>query len=190
MKESSEVAKSAIFRQSGDPGISEKPHNRFITEDIYRRTSLVCSAITLILGTLAMIGWLMGIHSLASFVPGYIPIAPGAALAFILLGGAWYLYARAPSRWFTRIYVLVSVLSISLIALLNLIQFLTGANVGIEEYFTREVLAIDPGTLPAGVMFVFLGTGLIAAAGPEHFPLRLLVGPSIRALLRCALFSR
>ncbi len=37
--------------------------------------------------------------------------------------------------------------------------------------------------LPAGIMFVFLGTGLIAAAGPEHFPLRLLVGPSIRALL-------
>ncbi len=229
----------------------KEPHNHFITGDIYRRTSKVCSAVTLILGTLAMIGWLTGNHILASFVPGYIPIAPSASLAFILLGGAWYVYARAPSRWFTRIYVLVSVLSISLIALLNLIQFLTGANAGIEEYFTREV-AIDPGTygagpmssiaaasfllicaamvlllfapgyraglssvlasvvvsvglvvllgylygtpqlygegyryvaLPAGIMFVFLGTGLIAAAGPEHFPLRLLVGPSIRALL-------
>jgi PAS domain S-box-containing protein len=195
----------------------------------------------------------MGIRSLSSFVPSYIPIAPGASPAFILLGGAWYLYALAPLRWFTRIYILVSVFSISLIALLNLIQFLTGANVGIEEYFTREVLAIDPRTygagpmspitavsfllicatmvllliapehratwlsaslasvvvsvglvvllgylygtpqlygggyryvaLPAGVMIVFLGTGLIAAAGPEHFPLRLLVGPSIRALL-------
>ncbi len=254
MKESTEVAEPGISRQSGDTDISpEKPHNRFITGDIYIRTVQVCSAITLILGTLAMIGWLMGIRSLASFVPGYIPIAPGAALAFILLGGAWYLYARAPLRWFTRIYVLVSVLSISLIALLNLIQFLTGANVGIEVYFIRDVLAIDPGTygagpmspiaaaafllictatvlllfapghrvaglssglasvvvavglvvllgylygtpqlygegyryvaLPAGVMFVSLGIGLIAAAGPEHFPLLLLIGPSIRALL-------
>jgi PAS domain S-box-containing protein len=254
MKEPSEVAKPEIFRQNRDPGISsEKPHNRFITGDIYIRTAQVCSTITLILGTLAMIGWLMGIRSLASFIPGYIPIAPGASLAFILLGGAWYLYARASSRWFTRICVLISVFSVSLIALLNLIQFFTGANVGFEEYFTRDVLAIDPGTygagpmspiaaasfllicaamvlllfapghraaglssglafvvvlvglvvllgylygtpqlygegyryvaLPAGVMFVFLGTGLIAAAGPEHFPLRLLVGPSIRALL-------
>ena len=253
MKEPSESAELEIFRQSGDPSISEKPHNHLIYGDIYSRIAKVCSAITFILGTLAMIGWFMDIRSLASFVPGYIPIAPGAALAFILLGGAWYLYAHAPSRWFTRIYVLVLVFSISLIALLNLIQFLTGANVGIEEYFTREVLAIDPGTygagpmspiaaasfllicaamvlllfapehraagltaglasvvvsvglivllgylygtpqlygegyryvaLPAGVMFVFLGTGLIAAAGPEHFPLRLLVGPSIRALL-------
>ncbi|CAG0990378.1 two-component system, chemotaxis family, sensor kinase Cph1 [Methanosarcinales archaeon] len=254
MKEPSESAEPEIFRQLGDPGIShEKRQNQFIDEDIYIRTAKVCSAITLILGTLAMLGWLMGIRSLASFVPGYIPIAPGASLAFILLGGAWYLYARTPSRWFTRIYVLVSVFSISLIALLNLIQFLTGANVGIEEYFTREVLAIDLGTygagpmspiaaasfllicaamglllfapghhlaglssglasvvvlvglvvllgylygtpqlygeeyryvaLPAGIMLVFLGTGLIAAAGPEHFPLRLLVGPSTRALL-------
>jgi PAS domain S-box-containing protein len=253
MKEPSESAEP-IFHQSGDPGIShEKPHNHFINGDIYSRTAQVCSAIALILGTLAMIGWLMGIRSLVSFVPGYIPIAPGASLAFILLGGAWYLYVREPSQWFTRTYVLVSVFSISLIALLNLIQFFTGANVGIEEYFTREVLAIDPGTygagpmspiaaasfllicaamvlllfaperratglssglasvvvsvglvvllgylygtpqlygggyryvaLPAGIMFVFLGTGLIVTAGPEHFPLRLLVGPSIRALL-------
>ncbi len=259
MKESSKVAEPETFSQHGDPGrSSEKPHNRFITGDSYIRTVLVCSAITLILGTLAMIGWLMDIRSLASFVPGYIPIAPGAALAFILLGGAWYLYSRAPSRWFIRIYVLVSVISISLIALLNLIQFFTGANVGFEEYFTRDVLAIDPGTygagpmspiaaasfllicaamvlllfapghraaglssglasvvvlvglvvllgylygtpqlygegyryvaIPAGVMFVFLGTGLIAAAGPEHFPLRLLVGPSIRALLMRSFF--
>ncbi|MFZ3166539.1 MAG: ATP-binding protein [Candidatus Methanoperedens sp.] len=253
MKEPSESAEPKIFRQLGDPGISHgKPHNHFINGDIYSRIAKVCSAITFILGTLTMIGWLIGIRSLASFVPGYIPIAPGASLAFILLGGAWYLYARAPSRWFTRIYVLVLVFSISLIALLNLIQFLTGANVGIEEYFTREVLAIDPGTygagpmssiaaasfllicaamvlllfapgyraglssglasvvvsvglvvllgylygtpqlygegyryvaLPAGVMFVFLGTGLIVTAGPEHFPLRLMVGSSIRALL-------
>jgi len=35
---------------------------------------------------------------------------------------------------------------------LNFIQFLTGANVGIEEYFTREVLAIDPGAYGAGSM--------------------------------------
>jgi PAS domain S-box-containing protein len=257
MKESSEAAELEIFCQHGDSGISseqsEKPHNRFIAGDIYIRTAQVCSAITLILGILTMIGWLMDIHSLASFIPGYIPIAPGAALAFILLGSAWYLYARVPSRWFTRIYVLIAVFSISLIALLNLIQFFTGANVGFEEYFTRNVLAIDPGiygagpmspiaaasfllicaamvlplftpghraaglsaglasvvvsvgllvllgylygtpelydggyryvALPAGVMFVFLGTGIIAAAGPEYFPLRLLVGPSIRALL-------
>ncbi|MCX9009723.1 MAG: ATP-binding protein [Candidatus Methanoperedens sp.] len=223
------------------------------SEVVFRRMAKVCNAIVLILGTLTMIGWLMDIHILASFGTGYIPIAPGAALAFILLGGAWYLYARAPSWRFVRICVLILTLFVSLMALLNLIQFLTGADVGIEEYLVREILGLDPGAygagptspiaaasfllicaamvlllftpgrraaglsailasavtsvglvvllgylygtpqlygggyryvaLPAGVMFVFLGTDLIAAAGPEHFPLRLLVGPSIRALL-------
>src|SRR5659263_67860 len=124
MKEPSEAAETEIFHQHGDPGTSsKKTHNHFINGDIYSRTAQVCSAITLILGTLAMIGWLMGIRSLTSFVPGYIPIAPGAAMAFILLGSAWYLYARASSRWFTRLYVLVSILSISLIALLNPVSY-------------------------------------------------------------------
>src|SRR3989304_1353315 len=187
MKEPSEAAEPEIFRQHGDPGISsEKPHNRFIIGDIYIRTALICSAITLILGTLAMLGWFMDIRSLVGFVPGYIPIAPGAALAFILLGGAWYLYARAPSRWFTRIYVLVSVFSISLIALLNLIQFFTGANVGIEEYFTRDVLAIDPGTYGAGPMSPIAAVSflLICAA-----TVLLLFAPGYRAGLSSGLAS-
>ncbi|MCX9009915.1 MAG: ATP-binding protein [Candidatus Methanoperedens sp.] len=254
IKEPREATESDIFRHHGNLSISPgKPSNRSTAGGTYNRMAMVCSAITTILGTVAMIGWLMDIHILASFGPGYIPIAPGAALAFILLGSALYLYARAPLRWFTSIYALISVLFVSLIALLNLIQFLIGAGVDFEGYLVREVLGLDPGVygagpmspiaaasflltcaamvlllfapgrraaglsaglasvvvsvglvvllgylygtpqlygggyryvaLPAGVMFVFLGTALIAAAGPEHFPLRLLVGPSISALL-------
>lgn len=223
------------------------------SEAVFSRISQVCSAAVLILGTLTMVGWLTDIHILASFGPAYIPLAPGAALSFILLGGAWYLYARAPSWKFIRVCTLVLTLFVSLMALLNIIQFLTGANSGIEKYLVRDVLALDPGAygagpmspiaaasfllicvaivqllfapgyraaglsavlassvtsvglvvllgylygtpqlygggyryvaLPAGVMFVLLGIGLIAAAGPDHFPLRLLVGPSIRTLL-------
>jgi hypothetical protein len=81
-----EAAEPEIFRQHGDPGVSEKPHNRFITGDLYSRTALVCSAITLILGTLVMIGWVTGMYYLASFGLSSIPMAPGTSLAFILLG--------------------------------------------------------------------------------------------------------
>ena len=42
---------------------------------------------------------------------------------------------------------------------------------------------IIPVALPTAGAFLFLGTGLIAAAGPNHAPLRLFVGPSARALL-------
>jgi len=74
MKEPSEVAKPEIFRQQGDPRISEKPHNRFITGDIYTRTALVCSEITLILGILVMTGWVTGLYNLASFGLSSIPM--------------------------------------------------------------------------------------------------------------------
>ena len=37
--------------------------------------------------------------------------------------------------------------------------------------------------LHTGITFSFLNMGLIATIGPDHFPLRLLVGPSVRALL-------
>jgi len=44
------------------------------------------AAITLILGTLVMTGWVTGLYYLASFGLSSIPMAPGTSLAFILLG--------------------------------------------------------------------------------------------------------
>lgn len=219
----------------------------------YSRISLVCSAIAAGLGILVMIGWITGMHSLSSLGSSSIPQAPVSSLAFILLGGTWFLYALRRSG---RIYVLVSALFVLLVAILNLIRFFTGLDAGIEEFLLRRVLSLDPGiygaglmspitaasfvlistamillltplrratglsaglasilasiaasvnlvvllgylysmpvlyggeiipvSLPSGVALIFLGAGLIAASGPDHFPLRLLVGPSVSALL-------
>ncbi len=89
MKEPSGAAEPEIFLQYDDSGISsEKPHNSFITGDIYIRIALVCSAITLILGTLVMTGWVTGLYNLASFGLSSIPMAPGTSLAFILMGSS------------------------------------------------------------------------------------------------------
>ncbi len=238
MTELSEAAKSEIVHQ-------------YSKGDIFSRMVLVCSGITASFGILGLIGWMSGMHTLASFGSSYIPISPVVALAFILLGGTWFLYAQTPSYRFGKICVLASILFVSLIVLLNLIQFLTGVHTGIEEVLVRNVLALDPQTygagpmspivaasfllvciamillipvrrlaglsailafvvvsvnivillgylygtpllyggeirpvaLPAGLAFVILGIGLIIAAGPDHFPLRVLVGPSVRALL-------
>ena len=188
MKEPSEAAKPEIFRQHGDPGVSsEKPHNRFITGDIYIRTALVCSAITLILGTLVMTGWVTGMYYLASLGLSSIPMAPGTSLAFILLGGTWFFYLRAPSRRLTRVSVLASVLFVLLLALLNLIQFFTGVNTGIEEFLVRRVLALGPDIYGAGPMspltafnFVLACTAMILLLKPTTW-----CGGVIRRLCLC-----
>src|SRR5659263_535311 len=47
-------------------------------------------------------------------------------------GGTYFFYLRAPSRRLTRISALASGLFVLLLAILNLIQFFTGVNMGIE----------------------------------------------------------
>jgi len=215
---------------------------------------LICSAITSVLGILGIIGWLSGLRNLASFGPNYIPMSPVVALALILLGGTWYLHARAPEYRLGRVCALASAFLVLFIALLNLIQFLSNVHIGIEEFLVG-IMGINPETygagpmstivaasfllacsamilllfaparhsfaglsagfsfvvilgnlvillgylygspelfggeikpvaLPVGAAFVALGTALITKAGPDHFPLKLLVGSSVSALLR------
>ncbi len=67
----------------------------------------------------------------------------------------------------------------SIVTLVNLVVLL-GYLYGTPLLYGGE---IRPVSLPTGISFVFLSAGLIATAGPGHFPLRLLVSPSMRALL-------
>lgn len=63
---------------------------------------------------------------------------------------------------------------------------LAGSVVALGYLYRTPLLygaTIIPVALTTAVAFVFLGTGLIAAAGPEFWPLRLFVGPSTRARL-------
>ncbi len=226
------------------------------TRDLFNIIALVCSAITAILGILVIAGWEIRLRILTSFGLNYVPMSLSVALAFILLGSSWLLYTLMPARRFSEMYVLVSVLFTMIMVVLNLIQFFTGAQIGIEEVLIRRVLVLSPeerGTgvislitaacfllsciamilwllmpkrpvadisaglasivvlvnlvilmgylygaplfyggevrpvaFPVAVAFVTLGLGLIVTSGPNHFPLRLLVGPSVAAILRRA----
>jgi PAS domain S-box-containing protein len=246
MSKPDEMTESEMFSGHGIPNAPPA------AGDIFRRMTLVCSIIVASLGIIGIIGWFSGLRNLASFGPNYIPMSPVVALAFILLGGTWFLYARAYR--FDKMFAMASVLFVLLIALLNLIQFLTDAPAGIEEFLvgimgitpetygagpmspivaasfslvcsamvllmlapSRRLSAglsagisfvvifvnlvillgylyrspelfggeIRPVALPVGAAFVVMGTALIATAGPDHFPLRLLAGTSVSAIIR------
>ncbi|VVB95020.1 Methanogenesis regulatory histidine kinase FilI [uncultured archaeon] len=245
------MTESEIFSQHG---IFEKPPAHLATGAFFRRMVQVCCVITAGLGVLGMIGWSSGLQNLASFGSNYIPMSPVVALALILLGGTWFLYVHTPEYRFGRVCALASAFFVLLIALLNLIQFLTDVHIGIEEflagimgvnpetygagpmpsivaasfflacsamillllastrrraaglsagisfvvilvnlvillgylYGSRELFGgeIRPVALPVGAAFVVLGLAIIATVGPDHFPLRILVGTSVSALLR------
>ncbi|MCX9009575.1 MAG: ATP-binding protein [Candidatus Methanoperedens sp.] len=239
---------------SAKPEATYRSNNSDTSRNIFNIIALVCSAITASIGILVIAGWEMRLRILTSFGTNYVPMSPSVALAFILLGSAWLFYSLMPARWFSKIYVLASVLFTLILVLLNLIQFFTGAEIGIEEVLIRRVLALSPPIRGAGVIslitaacfllsciamilqllvpkrlvadlsaglasvvvlanlvillgylygaplfyggevrpvafpvaiaFVTLCLGLIATAGPDYFPLRLLLGPSVAAILR------
>ena len=53
----------------------------------YQKSALVFSATMVLIGVLAYLGWVMSWRPLVSVSSDYFPIAPGAALSFVLLGG-------------------------------------------------------------------------------------------------------
>ncbi len=242
------MTESEIFSQHG---IFEKPPAHLDAGDIFIRIALVCSAITAVIGILGMIGWLSGFWGVAGSYYSYR--SPIIALAFILLGCAWFFYVSNPNQRLIKMFALVLAFFVLLLALFNLIQFFTGAQIGSEETLVRKPLApnpevysvtlmspitdasflldcsamillllghprrvaglsgglsfivislnlvillgylygapllyggeIRPIALPVGVAFVVLSTGLIATSGADYSLLRLIVGPSVRALL-------
>ncbi len=225
------------------------PDDDFAGSDIFCRIALVCSAITAVLGVLGMIGWLSGFRGVVGFGSYYSYKSPFMALAFILLGCAWFFYVFNPGQRFSKMFALVLAFFILLIALFNLIQFFTGAQIGIERkllvsnpevysitlmspisdafflldcsamillllgrprsvgrlsggisfivisvnlvillgYLYRAPLLyggeIRPVALPVGIAFVALSTALIATSGADYSLFRLILGPSVRALL-------
>ncbi len=223
------------------------PIDDFARSDIFCRIALVCSAITAVFGILGMISWLSGFRGVAGFGSYYSYGSLIMALAFVLLGCAWFFYVFNPGQRFSKMFALILAFFILLIALFNLIQFFTGAQIGIErkllmpevnnltlmspitaacfllDCFAMILLLlghprsvsglsggisfivismnlvillgylygapllyggeIRPVALPVGVAFVVLSTGLIATSGADYSLLKLILGPSVRALL-------
>ncbi len=75
--------------------------------------------IAVLLACSAALGWATSYRLLASLRAAYIPMAPGAAIAFMLLASALFLEVRSPSP--RRTVALSSV--VSLLALLSLVAF-------------------------------------------------------------------
>ncbi len=137
-----EEAKPEIAHQQDKLNLPvDKPYD-FIKRDIFGRITLLCSAITAVIGILGMIGWLSGFQGVAGSYYSYR--SPIIALAFILLGCAWFFYFSNPSQRLSKICALVLAFFILLIALFNLIQFFTGAQIGIEETLVRKLLVPNP----------------------------------------------
>jgi two-component system sensor histidine kinase/response regulator len=157
------------------------------TQSLHRRGSLLASALVLVFSILKLVDYFsgvrMGLETLLVRHPQFINGIPVGRMSpittsnFLLLGGGLLLVALAPANSRRAVSWVAALTTIVLVV--NLIVLL-GYLYGTPLLYGGRVI---PVAIPTALGFLFLGVGLIAAIGPDHFPLRAFLGPSAQALL-------
>jgi len=130
--------------------------------------------VTFALGGVIMVGWIGDLPVLKGLFPHQVQAKPNTALCFMLLGASLALKAGSyqPSRTASLRKRLAhgGAFFAALIGLLTLVQYASGANLGIDERLFKEsadaVDTVHPGrmAIPTALSFLLLGTALLAPA--------------------------
>jgi len=93
----------------------------------------VAGLIVAVFGFVALLGWFLQLPALATFGTGLIPMAPGTAILFVLLGISLFLYNLIPGSRYIRIIGMITGISSILTALVILCLFSLGFHSKIEQ---------------------------------------------------------
>jgi hypothetical protein len=166
MAESSPAAEVA----ADDKGVEAAGGSRSLSavRAVVQRVPRNAGAISIVLGSLALSGWILGIDELKSIVPGTITMKANSAVAFILMGAAvWLADGAADSR--TRATSTILALAAGLLAALVGLQYLLGRDLGVDQLLFREaagaVGTVHPGRMSpqTALSFVLLALAIILA---------------------------
>jgi PAS domain S-box-containing protein len=134
----------------------------------------VAGALAILVGGLAIAGWVSDTAVLRSILPGWVSMKPNTAVAFMLMGSAMLLTSgqpaspsAQPSELGSRIARFCALLA-GLIGLLTLCEYLFGWKLGIDLWLFREpagtVGTSHPGRMApdAALCFLLLALGWLA----------------------------
>jgi len=132
------------------------------------------ATLTVAIGATVFVGWVMGMESLKTVLPGYVSMKANTSIGFVLAGVALILgHLSAPARW-KQVIGLVLAITVLLIGGITLIEYIGHLSLGLDELFFRE-LPVSPWTSQPGRMapntaltFILFGTALILLSyGPR-----------------------
>jgi PAS domain S-box-containing protein len=146
------------------------------TEPRYLRNcrlfSQAAAVVSAFAGGMALLGWLLGIPTLTSILPGFATMKPNTALCFVLAGvSLWLIQLPYPEpadlrgQRITAARVLSGV--VGLAGLLTVAEYLFHLNLGIDEFLFRQTLlatgVLHPGRMSGATAlgFLALGCGLL-----------------------------
>ena len=110
--------------------VSETPGK---DENIFRRITLICIAITAGISGIAILGWMLDMLIVTRVSPEYIPMAPSTAISFFILSVALFVYTHKREHIFSNNLAKIGTILIFLITLIILVEFLTGSEFNIES---------------------------------------------------------
>jgi signal transduction histidine kinase/ActR/RegA family two-component response regulator len=143
----------------------------------YRAISVGCALLTLSIGMVSLLGWILNNESLKRIHPALVTIKANTAVCLILISTS-LLLLRDPltSSWKRRTGQLFAIL-VALVGFLTLLQHLTGWNIGIDQLLFTETEAAAGPSFPgrmgvaASLNFIFFGFALmfLDARSPQWF---------------------
>src|SRR5271157_5811588 len=124
--------------------------------------------IAMAVGGLVLAGWLLGIRTLMSVMPGYVTMKPNAAFCFVLAGLSLWLLRIPPGQAIEfnpkhgRVGQICALL-VAFLGLLTLGEYFLNLNLGIDQMLLRDKLTDaqvgSPGRMPVATAFGFCMLG-------------------------------
>lgn len=138
-----------------------------------RSFSRVGSVTAIVVGSLALVGWMLDIAVLKSAIPGLAPMEANTALAFILAGVSLWILQGEQTRQRARRFGLVSASIVAVIGLLTLSEYLFGWDAGLDQLLLNDPSAVvgmsHPGRMsPATALNVALVGGALLLQGTRR----------------------
>ena len=118
---------------------------------------------------LVLVGWSIDSETLKAVIPGLVSMKANTALALLISGAVLLLVNAGRENRRTRISAQIGAGFISLVGLLTLIEYVLGADLGIDQILFKEAPGA-PGTLlapgrmapPTALCFLLLGLAFLA----------------------------
>ncbi|HWE44037.1 MAG TPA: PAS domain-containing protein, partial [Gemmatimonadaceae bacterium] len=148
---------------------------RCISSDLERcaaRFRRAAAWLALGMGIIVLAGWLLGVRTMQSFVPGWVTMKPNAAASLAAAGGALLLLegAHTGGAWVRARLGVSRALGIvvALVGLLTLAEYLFAVDLGIDQLLfaaSGDALTANPGRMAAltAAALAPLGFALVAA---------------------------
>ncbi|MBZ5651812.1 MAG: response regulator [Acidobacteriia bacterium] len=126
----------------------------------YRTIARLGAVLLMLLGSLVLLGWLWNVGFLTTVLPGPITMKPNTAIGFLFLGVALFLLTWPNKTRSLQLWCAASAALVSLAGVLTLSEYLSGANVGIDQLLFKDVQLSFPGRMAHITAFNLIIAGL------------------------------